>query len=551
MTQRIKITPLGGVGEVGALNCMVYEIDEEAIIVDCGSQFPDDEAMGVDLIIPDFSYLRTIRHKLKGVVFTHGHEDHIGATPFLLKEFKLPIYGSRFTLGLIRNKIEEHTQVKHPKYNYFIPGESFHIGSFEIETIFVNHSIIEASAIIIHTPQGALVHLTDWKIDRTPVSGEMTNVKRFSEIGKKGVLAMFSDSTNIEQAGATLSEKEVMKQLKKICAKHPGRILITLFASNIQRVQELGKLAKSLGRKLALVGRSMHQNTELAREIGSMSFEGVEILDVEQTKDLKPHEVLVLVTGSQGEERSALSRMAFDQFKPFKLGEGDLVLFSSKIIPGNERNVFNVINHLYRRGVSVLYKSAVEIHTSGHAKRDELAEAIKRFKPKYFIPVHGEYRQLVKHSELAVETGVKKERAFVIENGQSLMAEAGEIFFGDVAPTGRVFVDGSGDVSSMIVRDRRALATTGIVVCTVMIDRSTGEIVREPEIILHGVLDEKENPDTVEKIKKEVLNTISSLNQEARTDLLQMQEEIRIAIRRFFRKLMDKKPVVIPVVLEV
>lgn len=553
MSHQIKVTPLGGVGEVGALNCMVYETADEAVIVDCGSQFPDDETLGVDLIIPDFSYLHQIKPKLKGIIFTHGHEDHAGAIPFLLKEINLPIYATPFTAGLIRQKLTEYPLPKTPQLHVFKAGETVQIGSFEIETIFVNHSIIDACALAFKTSQGYLIHLTDWKIDKTPIEGATTDLKKFSELGKKGVLALFSDSTNVEQPGSTLSEKEVDRQLKKICVKHKGRILVTLFASNMQRIQALARIAKSLKRSLAFVGRSMHENTALARELGSLNLSGIDILDIEETKNLPPEKVMVLVTGSQGENRSVLSRMAYNQFKPFQIQKGDLVLFSSKVIPGNEKNIFNVIDHLFRHGAEVIYKSAQDIHTSGHARQDELKEAIKRLKPKHFIPIHGEYRHLVRHAELAEEVGIKKEHIFIIEDGQSLEFENKQGSLGEVVVTGRVFVDGRGvgDVSDLVLRDRRQLSDTGFVICVMMIDKVKGDIVRDPELISRGFVDEKENPDILNQARKKVLEMISSINLEARTDLVEVQEEVRLTLRKFFKKTLERKPVVIPLILEV
>lgn len=554
MTQRIiKATPLGGVGEIGALNCMVYESPDEAVIVDCGSQFPDDESMGVDLIIPDFSYLRSLRKKLRGVVFTHGHEDHVGAAPFLLQEFDIPVFATPFTAGLIRQKLDEYSVRLSSPIHVFKPGEAIKTGSLSVDTVFVNHSIIDASALVLEGEGGALVHLTDWKIDRTSIDGVMTDLKKFSQIGKKGVMALFSDSTNVDQPGSTLSERAIEKQVKKICAAHRGRILVTLFASNINRIQALAGVAKSLGRVLAFVGRSMHENTALARELGRLSLDGIEVLDIEETRSLNPEKVMVLLTGSQGEERSALTRIAFNQFKPFRIQEGDLVLFSSKVIPGNERNIFHVINHLYRNGARVLYESVHEIHTSGHAHQDELKEAVNRLKPRYFVPIHGTYRHFVVHGELAQTCGVKKENVLIIENGQSLLFNRGGATRGDVITTGRVFVDGRGvgDVSDLVIRDRRALADTGIVICVLMIDRVNGQIVRGPDLISRGFIDEKERPGLLDAAKKKLLESLSGLNLDEMTELLDVQEEVRLSLRRFFKKELERKPVVIPVVLEV
>ncbi len=553
-TKSLKVTPLGGVGEIGALNCMVYETEREAILVDCGSQFPDDETLGVDLVIPDFSYLRQISKKLKGVIFTHGHEDHIGATPFLLREINLPLYGAPFTLGLIRQKLEEYDLAKKPKYHVFNPGETLQVGSFKIETVFVNHSIIDAAALAIKTDVGTIVHLTDWKIDKTSVDGKTTDLKKFAALGKEGVLALFSDSTNVTRPGSTLSEKEISRQLKKICSQHPGRILVTLFASNINRVQSLAHIAKSLGRTLAFVGRSMRENTALARELESLSLDGVNVVDVEETKNLANDKVMVLLTGSQGEERSALTRIAFDAFKPFRIQEGDMVLFSSKVIPGNEKNIFNVIDHLYRKGAKVLYESVHEIHTSGHAHQEEIKEATRRLKPKFFTPIHGQYRHFIKHAELAKECGVKAENIMIIENGTSLIFEEGKVRRGEQnIPTGRVFVDGRGvgDVADVVLRDRRQLADTGFVICILMIDRVSGEIVRGPEIISRGFIEEKESEELLPRARAKVAEAISAFNLGARTDVIEVQEEVRLTLRRFFKKELERKPVVIPVVLEV
>lgn len=553
MNFSLTATPLGGVGEIGALNCMVYETEREAIVVDCGSMFPDEETLGVDLIIPDFSYLRQIRHKLKGVVFTHGHEDHIGALPFLLQEFDLPVYATPFTAGLIEQKLEEYPTIRRRRLHRFNPGEAMAVGSFRIDTIFVNHSILDACCLVIETPSGPVVHLTDWKIDKTPIDGRAIDLKKFSATGKKGVLALFSDSTNVLEAGRTISEIEVKRQLKKICAGHKGRIVVTLFSSNIHRVQALADVAKDLGRSLALVGRSMRENTTLARRLGRLSLDGVDIPDVEETHGLRPHQVMCLVTGTQGEPRSVLSRMAFDQFKPFRIQEGDLVLFSSKIIPGNERNIYSVINNLCRSGARVLYESVHEIHTSGHAHQDELCEILKRLRPKYFIPIHGQYRHLMRHAELARKWGVKEKNALVIENGTPVIFDKKGVHLGSKIQTGRVFVDGKGvgDVGDLVLHDRRQLAETGMMICILMIDRTSGEIVRGPELISRGFIEEEETGSLLAEAKKAVLEAIGSFNLSTRTDMVEVQEEVRIALRRFFKKKLERKPVVIPVIMEV
>ncbi|EKD41921.1 MAG: hypothetical protein ACD_73C00440G0001, partial [uncultured bacterium] len=535
------------------LNCMLYETDDAAFVVDCGSMFPDSETLGVDLIIPDFSYLHEIKHKLKGLVLTHGHEDHIGATPFFLKEFPIPVYGTPFTMGLIEKKLDEYKPPKMPKLFTFKPGDKVPIDGFELDSIVVNHSILDPSGLALKTKGGWIVHLTDWKIDKTPLDGQMIDLKKFSKLGHDGVLMYLCDSTNVTQTGATLSEKEVAKRIKKICLKHKGRIIITMFSSHVQRIQSLATLAKETGRVLALCGRSMKENINIARLLGALSFEGVKLVDVEDTKNYDPDKVMVLVTGTQGEPRSALTRMAFNEFKPFKIASGDLVLFSSRMIPGNEKNIFNVINNLSRHGAKVMYESVHEIHTSGHAHQDELKEVFKRVKPKHFIPIHGSYYHLKRHSELAEDWGLKSKNTFIIENGESILIENQKVTRDGAISTGRVFVDGSGigDVDEPVLRDRRHLASTGFVTCVVMINRRSGEILREPDLITRGLFNETENTDMIKRAKGAVKDFLESVNWETRTDMAEIKDEVRLTLQRFFRRELERKPIVIPVVLEV
>ena len=551
--RRIKITPLGGVGEIGALNCMVYETEGAAVVVDCGSMFPENENPGVDLVIPDFTYLHTIRRKLKGVVFTHGHEDHCGAIPYLLKEIDLPIYAAPFTLELIRSKLKEFPPPKTPRLNRYLPGEKLSLPPFEIDTVYINHSIIDAASLAFKIDGGYVVHLTDWKIDKTPLGGRTTDLKKFKSFTREGVIALLCDSTNADRPGHTLSEREITRQIKKIAQRHRGRIIITLFSSNMERVQELIHIGRELKRNVAFVGRSMHENTAIARSIGRLSLEGVNIVDVEQTRGVLDERVLLLVTGTQAEPGSVLSRIAHDEFKPFKIKRGDLVLFSSRNIPGNEKNISNMINHLCRRGANVLYEPDYDIHTSGHAHQEELKTILEILKPANFIPIHGEYRHLVKHAELAVASGVKPDHVFVIENGRSVNFQKNASGLDGHVPVGRVFIDGKGigDVSSVVIRDRRHLADTGFVLCILMINRTTGEVVRGPEIISRGLTSEEESHDLILRAKKAVAELVSELNADVKTDPAELQEEVRVSLQRFFRKELDRKPVVIPVIMEV
>jgi ribonuclease J len=505
------------------------------------------------LIIPDFTYLEQIRNKLKGVILTHGHEDHIGATPFLHQEFNLPIFATPFTLALVREKFSEYPGMKPAKLFPFKAGARFEVSSFGVETVHINHSIVQAAALAFETAHGYLVHLTDWKIDYTPLEGDVTDLKKFASLGKKGVLALFSDSTNAVVEGSTLSEKEVLKKIRKICAQHKGRILVTLFSSNIDRVQGLARIAKDLGRTLALVGRSMHENTEAARGLGLLSFDGMKVLDIEDTAGLPQEKVMVLATGTQGEPRSVLSRMAHEEFKPFKIQEGDLVLFSSKKIPGNEKNINYVINNLSRHGAEVIFESVHDIHTSGHAHQDELELAMRKLRPKYLVPIHGDYFHLNKHAHLGRDWGIKPENIFVLENGQQLHVENGKAFLGNEVPMGRVFVDGTGigEVNPLIIRDRKHLSNTGLVVCVLMIDRHKGEILRGPELISRGFVTEAENQDLFDRAKKAVLDCLEETNWESRTDFGEVQEDVRLALLRFFRRELDRKPIVIPIVQEI
>lgn len=554
MIKKISLTPLGGVGEIGALNCMLYETDDAAFVVDCGAMFPDSDTLGVDLIIPDFDYLYTIKDKLKGLILTHGHEDHIGATPFFLKEFPIPVYGTPFTMGLIEKKLDEHNLPKRPKLVTYQSGDKIPIEGFEVDSIFVNHSILDPAGLAIKTDEGWIVHLTDWKIDKTPIDDKVIDLKKFSRLGKEGVLAYLCDSTNVTQTGATLSEKEVYKRIKKICIKQKGRIIITLFSSHVHRVQLLANLARETGRVLALCGRSMRENTQIARLLGALSFEGITVIDIEETKNYPDDKVMVLVTGTQGEPRSVLTRMAYGEFKPFSIGQGDLVLFSSRMIPGNEKNIFNVINHLSKHGARVMYEAIHEIHTSGHAHQDELREVFKRVKPKYFIPIHGSYYHLKKHTELTEDWGLNKDNSFVIENGETLTFDKGVALRDGVVSTGRVFVDGRrgrGDIDAPVLRDRKHLANTGFVTCVVMINRRTGEVLREPELITRGVFNEAENSDILNRGKEAVTEFLAGVNWEIRTDMTEIQDEVRFTLQRFFRRELEKKPIVIPVVLEV
>ncbi|MBI5560001.1 MAG: ribonuclease J [Deltaproteobacteria bacterium] len=548
----IKIIPLGGLGEIG-LNMLAIEYGDSVVVIDCGLMFPEDYMLGIDIVIPDISYLLRNREKVVAFIITHGHEDHTGALPFVLKEINVPIYATALTIGLIEAKLEEFDLLKTTSFETVRPREVVSIGPFTVEFIRVSHSIVDGVGLAITTPAGVVIHTGDFKFDQTPVDGEVTDYARFSEYGERGVMVLMSDSTNVEKEGYTLSEKVIGVNLEEIFRKCTGRIIVAAFSSNIHRTQQVFNTAEKLGRKVILNGKSMVENVRIAMTLGYLNAPEGLILDFKDLDWLPADNVVLLTTGSQGEPMSALTRMAMDNHKQIKVKKGDTVVLSSKFIPGHEKAIASMMNHLYRRGAEVIYEKVSEVHVSGHASQEELKIMLNMVKPHYFIPVHGEFRHLVRHGHLAEEVGVPSARVIIAEDGDVVeVSEGGAMVTGKVE-AGKVFVDGKGvgDVKDMVLKDRKHLSQDGMVIAVVALNEKTGEIIYGPEIITRGLVFEEERLDLLERAKATVAAALGGVSAEARGDCLEIKEEVRRALRRFFNKTLERRPVIVPVIFEI
>lgn len=553
-TQQIplRIIPLGGLGEIG-LNMMVMEHGDSIIVVDCGLMFPEDYMLGIDIVIPDISYLRRNKDRIKAILITHGHEDHTGALPFVLREINVPVYATTLTVGLIKEKLKEFNLDRKTEFMVVKPRDTVSIGSFDVEFIRVSHSIADGVGLAIKTPVGVIIHTGDFKLDQTPVDGERLDYARFSEYGEKGVLLLLSDSTNVEKEGYTISEKEIGKTFEEIFSTATGRIIVAVFSSNIHRIQQVIDVAERFGRKVALNGRSMVANVGIARELGYLNVPDGLIVDLKEIDNIPPQKALLLTTGSQGEPMSALTRMAMDDHKQLKIRKGDTVVLSSKFIPGHEKSISNMMNHLYRRGAEVIYEKVSEIHVSGHASQEELKIMLNMVRPKYFTPIHGEYRHLVKHGQLAESVGIKRENIIRAEDGDVVEITEEGAGIKEKVESGKVFVDGKGvgDISDMVLKDRKHLSQDGLVVAILALNEKTGDVVYGPDIITRGLIFEEESAKLIEDAKGVVLEMLSAINMEARTDWLEVKEEIRKALRRFFNKTLERRPVILPLIIEI
>ncbi len=547
----LRIIPLGGLGEFG-LNMMLLEYGDSAIAVDCGLMFPGADLLGIDLVIPDVSYLLERRDKLKAIVLTHAHEDHVGALPYILKHLSVPIFGTRLTLGLLENKLKEHDLSDDADIREITAGEPWDIAPFQIEGIRVTHSLMDCLALAIETPIGTVIHTGDFKIDNTPMEGEMFDFQRFAAYGEKGVLLLMSDSTNVERSGYTPSEREVGGNLEQIIEHSAGKVLVSTFSSSIPRIQQVVDISERFGRRVVLSGRSMIRNSQVASELGYLRLPRNFMIENERWQNLPPHHVTFLTTGSQGEPLSVLHRVALNDHKTIKVEPGDTVILSSKFIPGNEKTISNLINHLYRRGAEVHYEKVSEIHVSGHASQEELKTMLQLTRPRYFVPIHGEYRHLVKHRRLAQNVGVPEENCFILEDGDVLELTAHTAQKATPVAVGRVFVDGKGigDVGDVVIRDRRHLSEDGMVLAVMAIHQQTGELVAGPDLISRGFMRAEEGEEILEQARKVVLDTLSEINRETRTDPPELQEEVRKALRRYFRKRLERHPVVLPYIIE-
>ena len=549
--EALKIIPLGGLGEFG-LNMMLIEYGDAAIAIDCGLMFPSADLLGIDLVIPDVSYLIERRDKLKAIVLTHAHEDHVGALPYILEHFNVPIYGTRLTLGLLANKLREHDLEDTADVRQITAGAQWDIAPFRIEGIRVTHSLMDCLALAIETPIGTVIHTGDFKIDNTPMEGEMFDFQRFAAYGEKGVLLLLSDSTNVERAGHTPSEREVGTNLEHIIQSSTGKVLVSTFSSSIPRIQQVVDISRRCDRRVVLSGRSMIRNSQVASELGYLNLPRNAMTESDRWQDLPPDQLTFLTTGSQGEPLSALHRVALNDHKTIKIDQGDTVILSSKFIPGNEKTISNLINHLYRRGAEVHYEKVSEIHVSGHASQEELKIMLQLTRPRYFVPIHGEYRHLVRHRRLAQDVGIPEENCFILDDGDVLELTANSAQKTTPVQVGRVFVDGKGvgDVGDIVIRDRRHLSEDGIVLVVMTIHQQSGELVAGPDLISRGFMGVEESEEVLAHAKKVVLETLNGMNRETRTDPAELKEEVRKALRRFFRKKLERRPVVLPYIIE-
>jgi ribonuclease J len=548
----LRIIPLGGLGEIG-LNMMIFEYDQSIIVIDAGLMFPEEYMPGVDMVIPDFCYLEENKEKLKGIILTHGHEDHIGAMPFLLKKMDTPVYGTNFTIELLKAKLSEYDLVEDVVLNKVRAGDTVTLGPFNVEYIRVNHSIIDGVGLAIETPEGIIIHSGDFKIDYTPVDGCFTDLNRFAYYGKKDVKILFSDSTNVEKEGFTLSEMDVRETLEDIFQRAGGRLIVAVFASNITRIGQIIDLAIKYNRKIAFSGKSMKGNVRIALKEGYLTIpEDIEISE-KAIKNLPDEQITIITTGSQGEPMSSLTRMARNSHKDIQVRKGDTIILSSRFIPGNEKAITSIINSLYRRGAQVIYEKVSDIHTSGHAHQEELKLMLNLVKPEFFIPIHGEYRHLVKHIQLAETTGIGSENSILAENGDSICCENGEVYLGDKVQTGRVLVDGKGvgDVGELVLRDRRRLSGDGVVIVLLAVDEQTGDIIYGPDVMSRGFVFEDQKGAILDEAKVLVTEVLEEIESPAHIDWTEVAPEIKRKLKRFFFKVIERSPMILPIIIPV
>ena len=547
----LSFIPMGGLGEIGK-NMALFDYEGQAVMIDAGLMFPDENHPGVDYILPDFNFIAERPGWLKAILLTHGHEDHIGAIPYILQKINVPVYGTKLTLGFVKAKLEEFKFKEQPTFVEVDPQKPFDVGPFHIEYIRVTHSIIDGCGIALTTPKGVVIHTGDFKIDPTPIDGVPINLNKFAEYGTKGVLALFSDSTNVEREGYTLSEKVVGEEFDKIFPKAKRRIIVACFASNIHRVQQAIESAKKVGRKVCIMGRSMIRNTQVARDLGFMHIPANILVQPENLKGMDPKEVVVVTTGSQGEPMSSVSRMAMGEHKNLSLQPGDMVLLSARTIPGNERAISNIINLLYRRGAEVLYEAVSEIHVSGHACREEQKIMLSLVKPKYFIPVHGEYRHLVLHARLAEEMGIPSDNTIVLENGEKLIFEETDVRIEKEFSGGTILVDGKhmADVGEVVLRDRLHLSQDGVVVALITVDPAKGKIVGGPDLVTRG-FSESLSDELMNEARDLIRKTLEDEVHDKVTDWSTVKETMRKALQKFFSHKSNRRPMVLPVVMEI
>jgi ribonuclease J len=548
----LKLIPLGGLGEIG-LNMMVVEYGDTIFIIDAGIMFPEAYMLGVDYVIPDMDYLRQNRNRVSGVILTHAHEDHIGALPFLLREINVPVFGTPFTLGIVRHKLEEHDLLAAVSLHEVLPRERVKIGPFEVEFIRVNHSVVDGVGLAIRTPVGLVVHTGDFKMSQTVVEGMLTDVNRFAQCGEEGVLALLSDSTNVEKDGHTISAQEIGAELSRITEAATGRIIVALFASNIARIQQIVNIARTRRRKVVFNGRSIEVSVAIARKLGYLKVpKGMEI-DIDEVNTFPDDEIIMITTGSQGEPMSALARMAAGTHKQIKIHQEDKVILSSKFIPGNEKAIANIINNLYRRGADVVYEKISNIHVSGHAFREELKMMINLTKPKFFMPVHGEYRHLVLHTRLAGQVGIPDDHLILAQNGQIIELAENKFRIRDGISAGRVLIDGKGigDVGRSVLKERRILSEEGLVVVNMAFDEETGIVVYGPDIVSRGFVFETETGYLLQDAQCVILEIVEDVTPDVPNRVDRIRRRIQTALRQYFFFTIGRRPVILPFLVEI
>ena len=549
---KMRIIPLGGLEKIG-MNITAFEYEDSIIVVDCGLSFPEEDMLGIDLVIPDVTYLKDNIQKVKGFVITHGHEDHIGALPYILRELNLPIYATKLTMGIIEKKLTEHNLLRSTRRKVVRHGQSINLGQFRIEFIKTNHSIQDAAALAIYSPAGIVVHTGDFKVDYTPIDGKIMDFGRIAELGKEGILALMADSTNAERKGFTMSESSVGEVFEKLFSNCTKRIVVATFASNVHRVQQIVNSAVKYGRKIAVCGRSMINMITTARELGYIDCPENLFIDIDLINKYPDEQLVIITTGSQGEPMSALTRMAAGDHRKVKITPNDLVIISATPIPGNEKFVSRVIDDLMQIGAEVVYSSLADVHVSGHACQEEQKLIMALAKPKYFIPVHGEYRQLTAHSETAQSMGIDKENIFMLSNGRVLeLDENGAQIKGSV-PSGRVLVDGLGvgDVGNIVLRDRQHLSQDGLIVIVLTMDSSTGEVVAGPDVISRGFVYVRESENLMDDVKSVVRHEIRKCEEQGIRDWSTIKSATRENLRDYIFMKTKRNPMIIPIIMEV
>ena len=549
-SSKLKIIPIGGLEQIG-MNITAFEYEDSIVVVDCGLSFPTDDMLGIDLVIPDFTYLKENISKVKGLMITHGHEDHIGAIPYMMKEMNVPIYATKLTMGIIEHKLKEHNLVNCTKRKVVKFGQSINLGKFRIEFIKTNHSIVDAAALAIYSPAGTVVHTGDFKIDYTPVFGDAIDLQRFAEIGKKGVLALMCDSTNAERPGFTQSEKTIGKTFDTLFAEHKNtRIIIATFASNVDRVQQIINSAYKFDRKVVVEGRSMVNIIETATSLGYLDIPDKTLIDIEQLKNYPDEKTVIITTGSQGESMAALSRMAGNMHRKISIGPGDTVIFSSNPIPGNEKAVTNIINELMMKGADVIFQ---DVHVSGHACQEEIKLIYTLVQPKYSIPVHGEYKHLKAQAKIAGELGIEKENIFILNSGDVLELDSESAAVTGKVQTGGILVDGLGvgDVGNVVLRDRQHLAADGIMIVVLALDRYTNQLVSGPDIVSRGFVYVRESDALMEEAREVISVGIDSCLDKGVADWGKIKSTIKDSLSEFVWKKTKRRPMILPIIMEV